>query len=71
MQGKSISSYKRQECKVDLTITELLQVRGSMPTPLQWDARRDWTFDVDLVDARISLLRDHITLISDLAKDWS
>jgi hypothetical protein len=28
-----------------------------MPTPLQWDARRDWTFDVDLVDAKISFLR--------------
>lgn len=42
-----------------------------MPTPLEWNARRDWTFDIDLQDARISLLRDHITLITDLAKDWS
>ena len=72
MQGKSIASYKVSNDRSGLTHhIASLQVRGSMPTPLQWDARRDWTFDVDLVDAKISLLRDHITLISDLAKDWS
>lgn len=42
-----------------------------MPTPLQWDARRDWTFDVNLDQARALLLRDHTTLIGDLAKDWN
>jgi hypothetical protein len=42
-----------------------------MPTPLQWDARRDWTFDVNLDQVRTFLLRDHTTLIGDLAKDWN
>lgn len=42
-----------------------------MPTPLQWDARRDWTFDVNLDQVRALLLRDHTTLIGDLAKDWN
>lgn len=42
-----------------------------MPTPLQWNARRDWTFDVDLSGSSIILLRDHITLITDMAKDWT
>ncbi len=42
-----------------------------MPTPLQWDARRDWQFDITMSQPVITLLRDHITLISDLAKDWN
>lgn len=43
----------------------------AMPTPLQWNAKRDWGMDVVFDTPSISLLRDHITLISDLAKDWS
>jgi hypothetical protein len=46
-------------------------MKASMPAPLSWNARRDWTFDIDLINPQISLLRDHITLMSDLAKDWS
>lgn len=47
------------------------QVNAKMPTPLQWDARRDWTFDINLDQVRALLLRDHTTLIGDLAKDWN
>ena len=47
------------------------QVNAKMPTPLQWDARRDWTFDISLDQVRALLLRDHTTLIGDLAKDWN
>jgi hypothetical protein len=43
----------------------------TMPTPLRWDAQRDWGFDLTLESPDITLLRDHVTLISDLAKDWS
>ncbi len=42
-----------------------------MPTPLQWDGRRDWKFTVDMDEPDIYLLRDHVTLIADLAKDWN
>ena len=42
-----------------------------MPTPLQWDAQRDWGFDVTMDEPEITLMRDHTTLISDLARDWS
>ncbi|WWC57636.1 uncharacterized protein I303_100168 [Kwoniella dejecticola CBS 10117] len=52
---------KAKTCKLSMT----------MPTPLEWDAQRDWGMDVTLDTASISLLRDHVTLISDLAKDWS
>jgi len=50
-----------QTCKLSMT----------MPTPLSWNARRDWGLDLTLDSPKISLLRDHVTLISDLAKDWS
>lgn len=42
-----------------------------MPTPLSWKARRDWGLDLTLDSPEVSLLRDHVQLISDLAKDWS
>ncbi|EIW72981.1 hypothetical protein TREMEDRAFT_42131 [Tremella mesenterica DSM 1558] len=43
----------------------------TMPTPLRWDAQRDWGLDVAVESPTITLLRDHTTLISDLARDWS
>jgi hypothetical protein len=43
----------------------------TMPTPLRWDAQRDWGLDVTLDTPDILLLRDHVTLISDLSRDWS
>ncbi|KAL7425079.1 Macrophage colony-stimulating factor 1 receptor [Cryptotrichosporon argae] len=43
----------------------------TMPTPLQWDAQRDWGLDINLDTPDVNLLRDHVTLISDVAKDWS
>ncbi len=42
-----------------------------MPTPLRWDAQRDWGFDMTFESPDITLLRDHVQLISDLARDWS
>lgn len=47
------------------------RVLAQMPTPLQWDAMRNWTFDIGMDRPDILLLRDHTTLLSDLAKDWS
>ena len=43
----------------------------TMPTPLGWNARRDWGLDLNLAEPEVWLLRDHVTLISDLARDWS
>lgn len=42
-----------------------------MPSPLVWNAHRDWVFDVTLDKPKIFLIRDHVTLITDLAKDWT
>lgn len=43
----------------------------TMPTPLSWNARRDWGLDLTLDTPEVYLLRDHVQVISDLAKDWS
>jgi len=42
-----------------------------LPTPLRWNAERQWTFDIVLQQPTIYLLRDHINLFTDLGKDWS
>lgn len=42
-----------------------------MPTPLNWNAQRNWGIDLTLDTPDILLMREHITLLSDLAKDWS
>lgn len=41
-----------------------------MPTPLQWKAHRNWDFAISLTRTNVHLLRDHITLLTDLIKDW-
>ncbi|ORX35037.1 hypothetical protein BD324DRAFT_652754 [Kockovaella imperatae] len=47
------------------------RVSVTMPTPLRWDAQRDWGLDIALDSPDVTLLRDHIQLISDVARDWS
>ena len=47
------------------------QVSMTMPTPLRWDAQRSWGLDISLDRPDVTLLRDHVQLISDLARDWS
>jgi hypothetical protein len=47
------------------------QISGEMPSPLKWDASRQWTFAVLLNQPIFYLLRDHINMFTDLGKDWS
>lgn len=42
-----------------------------MPSPLKWNAERTWTFGVQFRQPVLYLLRDHINMFTDLAKDWS
>jgi len=39
--------------------------------PLVWNEQRDWDFKFSMDSPKIYLLRDHITLIQDLTKDWT
>lgn len=47
------------------------RVHCALPSPLRWNVLRTWTFDVNLAKPEIYLLRDHIFLMTDLAKDWT
>jgi hypothetical protein len=42
-----------------------------MPGPLQWNAFRRWNIGLQFQDSDIWLLRDHITLVSDVVRDWA
>ncbi|GJJ73130.1 hypothetical protein EMPS_05488 [Entomortierella parvispora] len=39
--------------------------------PLIWNEQRNWDFKFSMDSPKIYLLRDHITLIQDLTKDWT
>ncbi|KAG0319921.1 hypothetical protein BGZ97_001164 [Linnemannia gamsii] len=53
-----------------LTLKELKMV-CQLQNPLIWNAQRNWDFEFAMDSANIFLLRDHITLIQDLSKDWT
>ncbi|ORY77194.1 hypothetical protein BCR35DRAFT_353168 [Leucosporidium creatinivorum] len=50
---------------------ETCRVHCGLPSPLAWDELRTWTINTTVSKPDISLLRDHITLLSDVAKDWT
>ncbi|KAH9839543.1 uncharacterized protein C8Q71DRAFT_517238 [Rhodofomes roseus] len=54
-----------------LLIAQSCRVRCQLPTPLQWNGERTWTFSVLLRRTQLFLLRDHINMLTDLGRDWS
>ncbi|GAB7337118.1 hypothetical protein MBLNU457_g2516t1 [Dothideomycetes sp. NU457] len=48
-----------------------LTLKGDLSNPLQWNALRNWTFDIVCHDLDLFILRDHMFLIIDLVGDWS
>jgi hypothetical protein len=48
-----------------------VKIRADFPTPSKWNAERQWTYVVVLRRPVFYLLRDHINMCIDLAKDWS
>ncbi|PCH43678.1 hypothetical protein WOLCODRAFT_122406 [Wolfiporia cocos MD-104 SS10] len=50
---------------------ESCRLRCQLPTPLRWNAARQWTISVGLRQSCFYLLRDHINMFADLGKDWS
>lgn len=55
---------------VALWLIRHFQVRGGLPSPLEWNGERQWTFAVSLRQPVIYILRDHINMFTDLGKDW-
>lgn len=56
---------------IRLLRAESCRIQGDMHSPLQWNASRVWRFGVSLRQPTLFLLRDHINMITDLAKDWT
>ncbi|KAI8065374.1 uncharacterized protein B0P05DRAFT_589949 [Gilbertella persicaria] len=48
-----------------------IEIQIEMPAPLQWNAYRLWNIKITPKKATIFLLRDHIYLLQDVAKDWT
>ena len=48
-----------------------LQVRAELSSPLKWNDQRQWAFAITLRQPVFYLLRDHINMFTDLAKDWA
>ncbi|KAI9455337.1 hypothetical protein BJY52DRAFT_1280457, partial [Lactarius psammicola] len=56
---------------VRVLTTESCRVSGELPSPLKWDASRQWAFHISLRQPVFYILRDHINMFTDLGKDWS
>lgn len=53
------------------TMLKTTQFHASFPTPLVWNAERCWSFSTSLRQPVIYLLRDHVNMFTDLARDWT
>ena len=42
-----------------------------MPSPLEWNGRRQWDFHICLRKPVMYLIREHINMFTDLGRDWS
>ncbi|KAH8828053.1 hypothetical protein DL96DRAFT_1601498 [Flagelloscypha sp. PMI_526] len=56
---------------IRLVTAESCRVRCALPTPIVWNAHREWTVSVSLRQPLLFLLRDHINMFTDLGKDWA
>ncbi|KAI5783158.1 hypothetical protein DFH27DRAFT_276125 [Peziza echinospora] len=51
--------------------TEQLGIVGDLSNPLKWNGAHHWFFDISSQSLRLFLLREHVTLITDLVSDWA
>jgi hypothetical protein len=55
----------------DSPFYQILQISGIPRSPLQWNIEREWTFAVSFQRPVLYLLRDHVNMLVDLARDWT
>ncbi|KAG0233777.1 hypothetical protein BGW42_007237 [Actinomortierella wolfii] len=48
-----------------------LKMVCQLHNPLIWNAQRNWDFELTLDTPQVFILRDHITLVQDLSRDWT
>ncbi|KAK9449545.1 uncharacterized protein V1518DRAFT_416292 [Limtongia smithiae] len=51
--------------------SKVLTICGDLSSPLKWNGQNEWVFDIDATNARTFLLREHVTLISDMMLDFA
>ncbi|KAF9586262.1 hypothetical protein BGW38_007796 [Lunasporangiospora selenospora] len=68
LQGPTVTSSVNYAPVINL---KELKIVCQLNNPLEWNAQRDWDFEFTLDTPEMFLLRDHITLIQDLSKDWT
>ncbi|KAF5370617.1 hypothetical protein D9758_002040 [Tetrapyrgos nigripes] len=56
---------------IRLVSAESCRIHCELPSPLVWDAEREWKVSVSLRSPTLFLLRDHINMFTDLGKDWA
>ncbi|KAJ7901907.1 hypothetical protein B0H14DRAFT_3080144 [Mycena olivaceomarginata] len=56
---------------IRLVSAESCRIRGELPSPLEWNARRTWKIGISLRQPVLYLLRDHINMFTDLGRDWA
>ncbi|KAJ7497366.1 hypothetical protein FB451DRAFT_229194 [Mycena latifolia] len=56
---------------IRLVSAESCRIRGELPSPLQWNAKRTWKIAISLRLPVLYILRDHINMFTDLGKDWA
>ncbi|OZJ04030.1 hypothetical protein BZG36_03772, partial [Bifiguratus adelaidae] len=54
-----------------MLVGEHVHLEVDMHNPLQWNQARVWRIDMNFGNTTLQLLRDHITLIQDLIRDWN
>lgn len=51
--------------------TDQLTMVGDLSNPLKWNGHRHWIFDLNAQHLKLFLLREHVTLLTDLVADWA
>ncbi|TPX65020.1 hypothetical protein SpCBS45565_g05450 [Spizellomyces sp. 'palustris'] len=54
-----------------LLAAQSVRLDCQMENPLRWNGERTWLFTVAINAAQLFLLRDHVTLMTDLIRDWT
>ncbi|KAF9268932.1 hypothetical protein L218DRAFT_892586 [Marasmius fiardii PR-910] len=56
---------------IRLITSESCRLHCELPSPLRWNAEREWLISVSLRSPTLFILRDHINMFTDLGKDWA
>jgi len=67
------NNYKVLYIKIIYLLKYILfiKINGIIPAPLEWNKERTMPLDIQLLETKMYLIKDHIQLITDLITDWT